>query len=363
MRKPGRGFPTDLYLEGSDQHRGWFQLSLLPSLAATGHSPFRGVLTHGFVVDRDGRKMSKSVGNTIDVEDLLKDYGADVCRWWVSTLAFENDIKVDMSYFDLASETYRKVRNTLRFLLGNLQDFDPETATGAVEAPPTSLDVYVLDRARRLGAEVGAAYEAYTFRKTNQLLYDFCNDTLSAFYCAAVKDRLYCDRADSPRRRLTQRVMWDTLEVLCRLLSPILPHTADEVYRAMRGPDACAILVPPFEIAPVPVADDWTHVLEVRERALKALEEAKGRGVENPLDAGVVLGDADGRLAPFKGELAEMLGVSQVQLRPEDAEVEVLDLRGEARCDRCWRRDPTTQEAQGNGPGGMLCERCRDAVR
>ena len=128
MRQRELGFPIDLYLEGSDQHRGWFQTSMLPSLGVTGHSPFKTVVTHGFTVDKDGKKMSKSVGNTIDVEDLLKAHGADVCRWWVSSAAYENDIKMDIAFFDQAGESYRKVRNTLRFLLSNINDFKPSTA-------------------------------------------------------------------------------------------------------------------------------------------------------------------------------------------------------------------------------------------
>ena len=210
MRRRDLGFPVDLYLEGSDQHRGWFQLSLLPGVGVTGQSPFKAVLTHGFTVDKTGRKMSKSVGNTIDVEDLLKQYGADVCRWWVSSLPFENDVKMDIAFFDQAGETYRKVRNTLRFLLSNLSDLQLGGSPGDdgwMDAPPvdpTSLDAWVLDRAAAVQGGVIEAFESYAFRRAHQLLYEFCNETLSAFYCAAAKDRLYCDRADAPRRRATQ---------------------------------------------------------------------------------------------------------------------------------------------------------------
>jgi isoleucyl-tRNA synthetase len=226
LRSRQHQFPADLYLEGSDQHRGWFQLSLLPSLGATGQSPFKALLTHGFTVDKDGKKMSKSLGNALEVEDILKSYGADVCRWWVSSLAFENDIKMDTSYLDAAGETYRKVRNTLRFLLSNL--YDVSDASSELKAvSPTSIDGYILQQAAQLKKDVVAAYEAYEFRRVNQLLYDFCNDTLSAFYCAAVKARLYCDRADSPRRRTTQAVMRQLMELICRLLGPVMPHTAD----------------------------------------------------------------------------------------------------------------------------------------
>ena len=204
MRQRSLGFPTDLYLEGSDQHRGWFQASLLPSLGVTGQSPFRALLTHGFTVDKDGHKMSKSLGNTLEVEDLLKDFGADVCRWWVSSLAFENDIKVAREFFELAGESYRKVRNTLRFLLSNLGDFSAEHAVDTSSLAGTSVDALALELTGQMRTEVTGAYERFDFRRAHLKLFDFCNDTLSSFYLDAVKDRLYCDRPDSPRRRATQ---------------------------------------------------------------------------------------------------------------------------------------------------------------
>jgi isoleucyl-tRNA synthetase len=304
LRERQHQFPADLYLEGSDQHRGWFQLSLLPSLGATGQPPFKALLTHGFTVDKDGRKMSKSLGNTIEVEDILKQFGADVCRWWVSSLAFENDIKMDISFLETAGESYRKVRNTLRFLLSNLYDFNAaglqsrgvDDAIRELGIAPTSIDAYILQEGGSLQRQIAEAYSNYEFRSVNQLLYDFCNDTLSAFYCAAVKDRLYCDRADSKRRRITQTVMWTLTQTLVRLLAPILPHTADEANRALwKDQDRCVHLesVAAFEFK---ADSDWSKVLAVREAAQKALEQAKSSGIENPLDAEVVLPDSDGSL-------------------------------------------------------------------
>jgi isoleucyl-tRNA synthetase len=371
VRQRGLGFPVDLYLEGSDQHRGWFQLSLLPSLGVTGQSPFRAVLTHGFTVDKDGRKMSKSLGNTIEVEDLLKRFGADVCRWWVSSLAFDNDIKMDLDFFEQAGETYRKVRNTLRFLLSNLFDAPPRPADdpdglgvdfGALA--PTSIDAHVLSLAAELEVRVRSAYERYAFRRGHQLLYEFCNETLSAFYCAAVKDRLYCDRPDSSRRRTTQAVMRDLLEVLCRLFAPMLPHTADEAYRALfsdtaGGDDRCVHLQTFLDLPSLKADGDWPKLMQLRQVALKALEDAKDRGIENPLDAEVVLPDREGLVAKFQPDLADMLGVSRVRANPATDKVAVNDLRDEPRCDRCWRRDVTTAARP---DGGMLCDRCADAV-
>ncbi len=362
LRRRGLGFPADLYLEGSDQHRGWFQLSLLPALGVTGQAPFRDLVTHGFTVDRDGKKMSKSMGNALEVEELLKDYGADVCRWWVASLAFENDIKIDLSYFDLAGESYRKVRNTLRFLLGNLADFDPRhDAADAADLDPRSMDAWVLARAAELRSQVTAAYGAYEFRRARRLLFDFCNETLSAVYLNAVKDRLYCDLPSAARRRATQTACHHLVELLCTLLAPILPHTADEAWRAWLGEDgdgdgACVHLATVPTLPPVTADDDWRHVLAVREQALKALEENKSvdGGVDNPLDAGLVLPDPDGKLAPFLAELAPVTGVSRVELDADAEVVRVVDLRGEPRCERSWLRDDTVRR---RSDGGWLSDR------
>ena len=363
MRQHGRGFPIDLYLEGSDQHRGWFQLSLLPSLGVTGQSPFSAVLTHGFVVDGAGLKMSKSVGNTIEVEDLLSRFGADLCRWWVSSLAYENDIKMDLESLVPAGDTYRKVRNTLRFLLGNLRDFQAGSAALKTLAP-TSIDAYVLGRARELKQHVQDAYERYAFRQVHQLLYDFCNETLSAFYGEAVKDRLYCDRPDSPRRRATQAVMYELVELLCRLLAPILPHTADEAYRQLEvdrsgTTERCVHLQRLGPMPEVQVAEGFGALMEVRARVLKALEVSKDRGLDNPLDAGIVLPDPEGVLVVFGDDLADIFRVSRVEISKDAAEIRVDDLRSRPRCERCWRRVETAHE---RGDGSTLCDRCADAL-
>ena len=368
MRRRDLGYPIALYLEGSDQHRGWFQLSMLPALGVTGKAPYEGILTHGFIVDKNGRKMSKSEGNALNVEDLLKDHGADVCRWWVSSLAFENDCKADLSFFEVAGDSYRKVRNTLRFLLSNLADFTPCTTDNPhgmcvdlAALPPTSIDVYIVAEARALSDRVRAAYADYEFRTVHQALFDFCNETLSAFYCAAVKDRLYCDRPDSPRRRATQTVMWDLVEVLSRLLAPILPHTADETYRALWKGDEnrCVHLERHVDLPAVTADDGWPAVLAMRDRALKAMEEAKARGIENPLDAEVVLPDPDGGLAQFADDLPDLLGVSRVGFDAGASDVVVKDLSSEPRCDRSWKRDGTVKQ---RADGGWLTDRDAEAV-
>ncbi len=357
MRRRGQAVPVDLYLEGSDQHRGWFQSSLLCGLGATGVAPFRALLTHGFVVDREGRKMSKSIGNTIEVEDLLARYGADVCRWWVSSLAYENDIRVDLEFFDAAGESYRKVRNTLRFLLANLYDFDPQRdGVDVASLPAASLDAWALAQGAALRAEVVAAYETYDFRRAHLALRDFCAETLSAGYLDALKDRLYCDRADSPRRRAAQTVMWRLCELLAKLLAPLVPHTADEVWRELTGDEeACVHLETVPELA-AQADPGWARVFAARDPAAKALEDSE---IENRLDAGLVLADPDGALAPFHAELPDLMGVSRVRLVPDGAAVAVVDLRSEPRCERSWRRDETVKQ---RADGGWLSDRDAEAV-
>ena len=340
MRQRGLGYPADLYLEGSDQHRGWFQLSLLPALGVTGQAPFKTLLTHGFIVDREGRKMSKSGGNALDVQELLKDVGADVCRWWVSSLAFENDTRADAELVQLAGESYRKVRNTVRFLLGNVGDYTPcDADLDAI--PETSIDAWVLSEAACLRATVLEAFDTYAFRTAHLAIFDFCNDTLSARYCVAMKDRLYCD-GDSVRRTRAQAVMHVIAELLCTLLAPILPHTADEAWQCLHGDDACVHLETVRVLPKTAVAAVWTDAMALRESALKVLEEAKARGIEKSLDAGLVFPDADGVLAPLREDLCDLLEVSRLSFGGDAIVVE--DLREAPLCERSRRRDATVCE-------------------
>ncbi|GAB4191003.1 MAG: isoleucine--tRNA ligase [Phycisphaeraceae bacterium] len=359
--------PTDLYLEGSDQHRGWFQLSLLPSLGVTGKAPFRNVLTHGFMVDREGRKMSKSGGNALDVDELLKDHGADVCRWWVSSLNTDNDIKVDSEYFRLAGEEYRKVRNTIRFLLSNLNDFDFEKdKVRFTDEDAASLDAWMTGELIRLSDTVLAAYDKFQFRKAHEALFNFCNDTLSAVYLAAVKDRLYCDAPDSRRRRRTQTTLYRASTVLIRLLAPLLPHTADEAWRALMNDDGACVHLLPFQdtacMTQIPVHKDWAGIMDARDGWLKAIEDARNmQDIDNPLDCGVRAPlipnvEADAFDAT---DLADLCGVSRFTFEQGLDAVTVDDLRAEPRCERSWKRDGTVRQ---RSDGGMLSDRDAEAL-
>ncbi|MDZ4755673.1 MAG: isoleucine--tRNA ligase [Phycisphaerae bacterium] len=368
MRARDLGYPCDLYLEGSDQHRGWFQLSLLPALGVTGAPPFKRILTHGFMVDKNGRKMSKSEGNALEVESLLKDVGADVARWWVSSLAYDDDMKVDVEFFRLAGESYRKVRNTIRFLLSNLDDFQPRTPEergDAVELhaiDPTSIDAWALAETAALETTVRDAFQRLDFRAAHLAIFDFCNDTLSAIYCAATKDRLYCDSKDAPRRRATQTAMWEITDTIVRLCAPILPHTADEAFRALWRSDGRAVQRETYRdlaahIRPAHAA--WPAAIAARSSAFEAMERAKSAGIENPLDAEVVLADPTGQLAPLARELADLFGVSRVVLDRSASAASVRDLREEPRCERSWKRDGTVKL---RSDGGMLSDRDASAV-
>ena len=349
MQARDQGYPMDLYLEGSDQHRGWFQLSMLPALATTGVSPFKAVLTHGFMVAKDGKKMSKSGGNALNVDELLKDFGADVCRWWVGSLAYDNDIKVDMSFFEIAAESYRKVRNTLRFILGNIGD------STDVVIPSTSIDGWALGELTKMESKVLSALHRYEFRVAQQTLYDFCNGTLSSIYLASVKDRLYCDVDTSERRLQTAGTMRIISDTLIRLLAPFMPHTADEAWRALHGDEEGSVHLQEFAATEYVADSSWIEVLAVRDKALKALEEAKNAGIENTLDAGLVLPESISSVNAC--DLADLCGVSRVRFEGSDVTVE--DLRDEPRCDRSWKRDGTVKL---RSDGGILSDRDAKAV-
>ncbi len=359
LRQRDLGYPADLYLEGSDQHRGWFQLSLLPALGATGQAPFRGVLTHGFMVDRDGKKMSKSGGNALEVEALLKDFGADVCRWWVASLNTDNDIKVDLDFFKTAGDEYRKVRNTIRFLLSNLYDFDPQADPHAAVPAPTTLDAWALGELKKLIERVHDAYETFRFRKAHEAIFHFCNETMSSVYLTAVKDRLYCDPADGPRRRRTQAAMYTIADHLIRLLAPIVPHTADEAWRVLHpGPDdRCVHLELLPELQAVEVDPRWATIMAAREEWLKAIETARQQhGIDNPLDCGLVVPastlESWDRIDPV--DCADLCGISRFEASPQQQTLQVMDLRDQPRCERSWKRDGTVEP---RSDGGLLSGR------
>jgi isoleucyl-tRNA synthetase len=382
IRARDLGYPADLYLEGSDQHRGWFQASLLPALGVTGQSPFKTLLTHGFMVDKDGRKLSKSRADAAryEVDNLTVEFGVDVMRWWVASLPYENDVKIDVEFFALAGESYRKVRNTLRFMLSNLYDY-VASPSGSAEGdgsdfPPTSLDAWILSEFNRVSETVTAAYSAYDFKTAQSTIYDFCNDTLSAVYLAAVKDRLYCDKADAPRRRRTQAALFALTDGLARLLAPILPHTADETYRALikaaPDSDACVHLETFAPSQTVKADAAWAQLATLRTAALAELEKARQQLREREsagdpaakaaeaLDFGVTLHDPTNSLAGFDPvDIADLLGVSLARIDRSATAITVEDRRTQPQCERSWKRDGTVKQ---RSDGGLLTDRDAAAV-
>ncbi len=364
---------TDLYLEGSDQHRGWFQLSLLPSLGVLGKPAFESVLTHGFMVDKDGKKISKSdkeqAKRIPGIDDIFKDFGADICRWWVSSLNTDNDIKVDIDYFQHAGEEYRKVRNTLRFLLSNLGDFDMGKDRQRFEDEDAgSVDAWVTGELIKLSDTVRAAYENFEFRKAHIALFNFCNDTLSADYLTAVKDRLYCDKIDAPRRRRSQSTLYRVATTLIRLLAPVMPHTADEAWQALEGENTDCVHLKEFQnvdcMRQIPVNEDWPMVMDQRDTWLKALEDYRqANDLDNPLDCGLRVPKTDSvDLSAFDAtDLADLCGISRFEITDGDT-IEVIDLRNEPRCERSWKRDGTVKERTYEGETCLLSDRDAEAL-
>lgn len=371
---PSPSWQADMYLEGSDQHRGWFQSSLLLSLAANGAAPFKTVLTHGFMVDADREKISKSqqaqggYEKPQTADAYVNRWGADIVRLWVSSQDFRNDIVVSEERLGKVAETYRVIRNALRFQLANLYDFDPARHAVA-EAQLTGLDRWILAEFARLETEVLAAYERYEFHVVYQKLAQFVAVELSAIYHDVIKDRLYTDPPDSPRRRSTQTALHRLLTGLCTMLSPILVFTADEAWEFVPGRPTASVHETRWRPRPFALGAEeqrcWQHLLELRERALPELEKARqAKLIGKALEAHLTLrgGDAATRTAQAHAEtLRELLNVSQLSVVLDGEGVPVFTVaHAEGRkCARCWHWE-TDVGAHAAHP--TLCGRCVAAV-
>ncbi len=364
---PELSFPADLYLEATDQHRGWFQSSLLTSLALTGEAPFRSVLTHGFVVDKDGKKFSKSGGyqKPTSAEHFVGKYGADLVRMWVSSVGFTNEVPFGEEVFGQLNETYRRWRNSLRILLGNLNDFDPQTHTVARENL-TPVDRWMLHLLQDLTEQCRHAYDQLLFQRVYTLLNNFFCNELSSIYVDLTKDRLYCDAVDHPHRRSTQTVMHEIFDVVTRLLAPILAFTADEAWRIRHGR---SVHVEEFAQADPEKRDEantdlFTLLLRLRTEAgpaLEALRQAKVIG--KSLEAKLTVKCPEPSLRSWAKEHAEaileFLMVAELELveGPEwKVEAERTSLE---RCERCWRHRSDVG-SHSEHPG--LCSRCAEVV-
>ena len=373
----GLHFPAEMYLEGSDQHRGWFQSSLLTSVGAYGVPPYKSVMHCGFTVDENGEKMSKSKGNGVDPAEVMNKFGADVLRLWVASVDYSHDVSISDGILKQVSDAYRKFRNTLRNLLGNLSDFGPNDAvTSWDDLEP--IDKYMMGRAFALLRECEAAYDAYKFQAVYRSCYDFVNE-LSSVYMDATKDRLYSDAPNWTSRRAAQTVMMNVLEVLVRVLSPILSFTCDEVWE--NYPEALREDGRPFsvQLAGWPERGDFVPALpadygaadvaafavamEAREVVTKALEEARAeKFVNKSQEAAVKVTAPAEALAVLEGfgtaALEELFIVSGVELACGDEfACEVLHAAGE-KCPRCWNY----RELGGNANHVEVCKRCGDVL-
>lgn len=376
--------PADLYLEGSDQHRGWFQSSLLTSVATKGKAPYGAVLTHGYVVDGEGKKMSKSLGNVISPQKVIDQYGADILRLWVASSDFKSDIRVSSNILKQMAEVYRRIRNTCRFILGNLYDFIPENNKVAYEKLD-DLDKWALLRLHKLIKRVTQSYEDFDFHMLYHDIHNFCAVDMSSFYLDVLKDRLYTSGTDSVERRAAQTVMYEILVVLVKLFAPILPHTAAEVWQHLpedvaRQQDVIVTDWPDVkeEYLDEKLADRWDNILELKNEISKALEGArKNKIIGHALDAKVTLylpEDSIIREMADESLLKMVCIVSQIEFANagddiEDVfytsdEISGLKIKIEqapgVKCERCWMY---SDEIGQDKVHSTLCPRCAEVVR
>jgi isoleucyl-tRNA synthetase len=376
-QRPNLSSPCDMYLEGNDQHRGWFHSSLLESVGTRGRAPYRNVLTHGFVVDGEGKKMSKSVGNVIDSQTIIDQYGAEILRLWVASEDYTEDIRISDEILKRLVEAYRRIRNTSRFILGNLYDFDP-VKDAVPYAEMVEMDRWILHRLQEVIRRVREAYEQYQFHVVYTTLYNFCTVDLSSLYLDVLKDRLYTSKAGSPARRSAQTAMREILAAMMQLLAPLLTFTAEEVWLALPAYPGKAESVHLTQIPEVDetrlqpeLAETWKTLVSVKGEASRAIETARqAKTVGHSLDASVTFTAPEPLrtlLETHREDLRALLIVSDVRIvagpLPGDAyqSVEIADLsigvaraKGE-KCNRCWIYSETTGMS---GDHPTLCQRC-----
>ncbi|MEO1621873.1 MAG: class I tRNA ligase family protein, partial [Cyanobacteria bacterium J06632_3] len=396
-------YPVEMYLEGSDQHRGWFQSSLLTSVATHGCAPYKTVLTHGFALDEKGRKMSKSLGNVMDPYTIIEGgknqkqeppYGADVLRLWVSSVDYTSDVPIGKTILKQMADVYRKIRNTARFLLGNLHDFDPQVNAVPYDQMP-ELDRYMLHRMTEVFSEIQTAFESYQFFQFFQTVQNFCVVDLSNFYLDIAKDRLYISAADSPRRRSCQTVLAAAIQNLAKAIAPVLSHMAEDIWQSMpyetgfNSVFASGWLQLDENWAKPDLSERWTRLREIRDEVNKVLEQARSaKDIGSSLEAKLLLyvadadlktalvamnpGDAVAAGSTHVDELRYLFLVSQVELldSPERLQglkyssesdavgIGVVDADGK-KCERCWNYSTHVGDSEDDP---TICERCVEAL-
>ena len=371
----GLPYPADLYLEGNDQYRGWFQSSMLTAVATTGQSPYKQVLTHGFLIDMDGRKMSKSLGNGVNPQDAIKQYGADILRLWVISSDFKSDITVSQDIMKQIAEVYRKIRNTARFILGNISDYNPENPVKYDDL--LEIDKWALTRLNKLVRECTKNYDKYDFHIVYHDINQFCVTDMSNFYLDIIKDRLYSSKANSIERRAAQTTMYEILNTLVKMLAPILCYTAEEIWKYMphsKDEQVESVMLTYFpeekiEYENKELVEKWEKILKLKELVAKDLETARANKViGHSLNAKITL-YADDEEYNFIKENLEILKtvfiVSDLQidknLRKNEEKIGVkVDVAEGEKCERCWMYSTTVGEDKENP---TICHRCSEVIK
>ncbi len=374
-------FPADMYLEGSDQHRGWFQSSLLTAVGIDGVAPYKTVLTHGFTVDGEGRKMSKSLGNIVPAKKAMDDMGADVLRLWVAASDYRGELTVSDEVFKRTGDSYRRIRNTARFLLSNLNGFEPDRDTLEFSGM-LALDRWAVDRAALLQEEIVAAYDGYNFHHVYQKLHNFCVNDMGGFYLDVIKDRQYTTRADSLARRSAQTALYHIAEALVRWITPILSFTAEEIWENLPGERGPSVMLEQWYTGLETLSQDegmgrdfWQQAMTVRAAVNKAMEEHRAAGhLKGSLDAAVKLYCAPDLLKTMEAledELRFVLITSAATVEPMEStesdamDTELADLKlqisvmTDEKCERCWHRSPDVGQIAAHP---ALCGRCVENV-
>ncbi len=372
--------PADLYLEGSDQHRGWFQTSLLTSIGSTHDAPYKKVLTHGFVNDGDGRKMSKSLGNVISPDEVIKTYGADILRLWCASVDYREDVKISENILKQMAEAYRRIRNTARYILGNISDFDPAKDKVEYSKMP-EIDRWALHKLESLKQMVNNNYDKYEFYNLFHDIHYFAGIDMSAFYLDIIKDRLYTEKGDSVERRSAQTVMYEVLMAMTKMIAPVLSFTAEEIWSSLPevSKDAESVVLTSWytenpEYINQELADKWEKLVELRGEVNRVLEKARqDKVIGHSLNAYVYLNSKNDEYMEFlktnEALLEDILIVSKVSLGGsldgsvksdliEDLEIKVLHAEGE-KCERCWKY---STELGTNKEHPSICPRCTGVI-
>ncbi|MDR1884891.1 MAG: isoleucine--tRNA ligase [Synergistaceae bacterium] len=379
---PDLHYPAEMYLEGSDQHRGWFQSSLLTSVATKGVAPYRSVLTHGFILDERGTKMSKSLGNAILPQEIVEKYGADILRLWVASTDYRGDVSISQTIISNLSESYRRIRNTARFLLANLRGFDPKRDS-IPRSDLAEVDKYVLLKLSRLVVRSTEDFDNYEFHLPMFKIHQFCDNEMSSFYIDISKDKLYADRADSHARRCARSVMWEVLRTLTTMIAPVLCFTSEEIWQEIRKMDAALPVSVHMADWPEPnaegiesdVQERWDRIMEVRGAISRALEAARSQGIighsldasvwvrlgDRYFDLGDSVSDGDMETIAIVSSFAAVTSLPEASVMYEDDLTGVavaVSKNTDGKCPRCWKHRPEV----GTDAAHEVCSRCADAL-